>query len=602
MEKRTTIEIEINGTEILHISSFKLIQKFNKHHEFELVINYDVVEQSGTHKLDQAQKWVGTILTASFDQGANNFKGIICEIGLSQNHGLRSNIVVRGYSTTILLDSVKQIRSFSAMTLEEIVQKIADPELSGFSSMIINNSFKDQILYQTQFKESNFDFINRLSSEYGQWFYNNGVDICFGKPRDLKSVHLVLGQNLSYLNSSLRVVPLQFSYYSYQSEEDNMLDEHTGSSVNISNHYVGTAVSGSMDIFPSKGNIPVKPRPANKSQLSRFIRDHQAGQAANLTDVTGESTNSALAIGSVADINVSLRDGLDSFKKEALDKYLITEITHQIDGLGRYSNTFKGIPADVSVVPADNVHSPQAESQVATVKDNKDPSNQGRVKVQMLWQKHNETTDWIRVLTPDAGSSNLVTQNRGYVFVPEIGDQVILGFRYNDPNRPFVLGSIFHGKTGAGGYEKNHLKQISTRSGHLIEFDDEEGTQGIKITDHHKNSILIDTKGNNITITALETMTFNAKNMQINVEENMQVNVMKDMNTQVSQNHKISVAKQSTLLAENITERATNDYKITAKKVEKTADHVNINSKVENLTLYSGKSVVSKSVEKNKLF
>jgi type VI secretion system secreted protein VgrG len=51
------------------------------------------------------------------------------------------------------------------------------------------------------------------------------------------------------------------------------------------------------------------------------------------------------------------------------------------------------------------------------------------------------------------------------VFIPEIGDQVMLGFRYNDPNRPFVMGSMYNGTTGAGGQEKNHLKSIFTRGG-----------------------------------------------------------------------------------------------------------------------------------------
>ena len=51
----------------------------------------------------------------------------------------------------------------------------------------------------------------------------------------------------------------------------------------------------------------------------------------------------------------------------------------------------------------------------------------------MLWQKNNATTDWIRVLTPDGGSSEPFSKNRGYVFIPEVGDQVIVGFRYNDP-------------------------------------------------------------------------------------------------------------------------------------------------------------------------
>jgi len=96
------------------------------------------------------------------------------------------------------------------------------------------------------------------------------------------------------------------------------------------------------------------------------------------------------------------------------------------------------------------------------------------------------------------------------------------------------MGSIYHSASvDSSPLIKNHLKSIITRSGHLLEFDDSEGTQGIKLTDMHQNIIHIDTKGNNITITALENMTLNCKNMQINVGENMDVQVGKDQSSSI---------------------------------------------------------------------
>ncbi|EDM38114.1 hypothetical protein PBAL39_00827 [Pedobacter sp. BAL39] len=602
MELKTVIELEVDGTPIIHFNNFKLIQKFNSHHEFELSINYDVIEASGNIKLGEAQRWIGAVFTASFNSGQNNFRGIVCEVSLSQQHGLRSNIIVKGFSTSIVLESGPKLQSFNEKKLDEIVKKVAEKCMQGQCELSAKASYQDQIGYQTQFKESDFGFINRLSFEYGEWFYYDGVNLCFGKPDKLPEVELTLGRNLSVLNSAVRVLPMQFSNYSYQSSTDDLLDGKAEGSNSMSNSYIDTAISRSKEVFSSSSNLPVKPRTINKQQLDTLGNSRQAGIAAGLTDVHGESTVAALAIGSIADIQVSIREGLASFNQQSLDKYLITEITHEIDGLSRYKNTFKGVPADTSVIPSTPYLTPIAEAQVATVKENLDPENKGRVRVQMLWQQHNDMTDWIRVLTPDGGSSDLISQNRGYVFVPEIGDQVILGFRYNDPNRPFVMGSVFHGRTAAGGYEQNHLKSITTRSGHLIEFDDDQETQGITIRDHNSNKIHIDTKGNNITVTALETMTFNAKNLNINVQEDMTVNVNRNMITQVTQGNKINVGKQYELFADNIKSEATNNYVVNAKKVDKTADHVNINSKAENLTLFSGKSVVSKSVEKNKLF
>ena len=75
---------------------------------------------------------------------------------------------------------------------------------------------------------------------------------------------------------------------------------------------------------------------------------------------------------------------------------------------------------------------PLAETQMATVLSNADPQGKGRVRVRMNWQTDGMQTGWVRVMTPDGGSSSDVKSNRGFVFIPEVGDQVLLGFRHGD--------------------------------------------------------------------------------------------------------------------------------------------------------------------------
>ena len=132
--------------------------------------------------------------------------------------------------------------------------------------------------------------------------------------------------------------------------------------------------------------------------------------------------------------------------------YIITEITHKATDIGEYENSFKALPAYIKKLPETQITFPQAQTQQAIVVENADPKNNGRIRVKMLWQQtKNLRTPWLRVMTPDAGTSSEVATNRGMVFIPEVGDHVMLGFRYNDPNRPFVIGSLFNGKIGAGG-------------------------------------------------------------------------------------------------------------------------------------------------------
>lgn len=76
---------------------------------------------------------------------------------------------------------------------------------------------------------------------------------------------------------------------------------------------------------------------------------------------------------------------------------------------------------------------------------------------------HN-TTDFIRMMSPDAGGTDQVSQNRGYVAIPEMADQVMAGFEHNHPDRSFVMGGMFHGGIFLRVFTQNFLRSIQTKS------------------------------------------------------------------------------------------------------------------------------------------
>jgi len=97
-------------------------------------------------------------------------------------------------------------------------------------------------------------------------------------------------------------------------------------------------------------------------------------------------------------------------------------------------------------------------------------SRRGLVKVQTDWQKFkNKTTNWIRCQAPDAGKSDKVGQNRGFIHIPEKDDIVMLGFEYGSPDRPFVAGSVFTSQTGKGGDTNKKIKSLTTTNRYKIE-------------------------------------------------------------------------------------------------------------------------------------
>ncbi len=190
---------------------------------------------------------------------------------------------------------------------------------------------------------------------------------------------------------------------------------------------------------------------------------------------------------------------------------------------------------------------PLAETQMTTVLSNADPDGKGRVRVRvrMNWQTDGMQTGWVRVMTPDGGSSSDVKSNRGFVFIPEVGDQVLLGFRHGDPARPYVMGSLFNGVTGSGGFAANHKKSLTTRSGSTVTFDDTAHTILLQTT--RANKIFVDELNGTITISSAEEVNVNTKNVNINASENMNVNVGKNFNMNVGENAALSIGGDSSM-------------------------------------------------------
>ena len=240
-----------------------------------------------------------------------------------------------------------------------------------------------------------------------------------------------------------------------------------------------------------------------------------------------------LRVGSVISLYSSFLKRVGDLSEESLGNFIIIEITHEVSQGSYYKNRFKAIPATIKALPSPKVRMPLAETQMATVLSNADPEGKGRVRVRMNWQTDGMQTGWVRVMTPDGGSSSDVKSNRGFVFIPEVGDQVLLGFRHGDPARPYVMGSLFNGTTGGGGGQGNKCKSLTTRSGSSLKLDDSDGS----VTLHDKGGVSMNFDGagcssfdskKNSTLNAGQNHTINAgSNSSVNAGANYSANVGK---------------------------------------------------------------------------
>ncbi|RYG35375.1 hypothetical protein EON81_12900 [bacterium] len=110
---------------------------------------------------------------------------------------------------------------------------------------------------------------------------------------------------------------------------------------------------------------------------------------------------------------------------------------------------------------------------VGIVTDNNDPENLGRVRVMYPWLTEDHQSFWARIASPMAGAG------RGFMFLPEIDDEVLLAFEHGDIHRPYVLGGLWNGRdrppldSGSAIEDgKVRRRRIRTRYGHTIDLDD----------------------------------------------------------------------------------------------------------------------------------
>lgn len=146
-------------------------------------------------------------------------------------------------------------------------------------------------------------------------------------------------------------------------------------------------------------------------------------------------------------------------------------------------------------VEKDKVYEPM----IGIVTDNKDPSKLGRVKVKFPVVSQQDTSHWVPCVMLGAG------KNRGWFFIPEIDDEVLVLFEHGDFNKPIVIGSMWNGKDTPPDKNdgQNTRRMIKSRQGSKITFDDDKGT--ITLEDGAgKGKITIDAENKKIIIEALE--------------------------------------------------------------------------------------------------
>jgi uncharacterized protein involved in type VI secretion and phage assembly len=388
--------------------------------------------------------------------------------------------VVRGYDWAHRLQRARRTRTFLNMTDSAIAEQVAQE--AGLTVGRIDPSPIEHT-HLGQCDQTDWDFLSQRARETGfetgmrdgMFYFRKASAIIEAGP----PVELTFGQQLRAFRPRLTAGNLtpQVEVRVWDAAQATVVAARrpaaTGSA-SLAGHdpaAVATAVSSSPaqeeaaddaaetetgeELGPEE-NLGPKPaddayvvvdRPAATSAITAAATEVAAGLADHIASTFAEAHGDAAgdpAIRAGAAVEVG---GVPS---PFAGTWLVTSARHVFAvGEGGYHTTFEvsgrqdrsllGLASAAAARPAP----PRLPGLACgVVSNNNDPARRGRVKVALPWLSPAYESDWAPVLQFGAGKDS------GAMFLPEAGDEVLIGFELGDPRRPYVLGGIVNSRTG----------------------------------------------------------------------------------------------------------------------------------------------------------
>ena len=524
----------------LNVHSLSVDQKINWHHSFRIAVASESLEGKKAVNIDNSVEFLGKIVDIGITSRRTlsgdglNFKGIVTSVHIDRTFTEDNLIIISGYSPTYLLEDGLGCQSFEEKKGDQIFKSIVANYPANLLNPSAGGNYSSPIPYMVRYKETNFQFLNRLAAMYGEWFYYTGQNLIYGQIQETNQVEISLGTDLQSYEYGVTMKPANFDWLSYDYTKNNQLSKSSNSyKPTTLNAYSKKALDVASKSFAGGHKIPTMYDIKEERQLKERIEISKTNILSDTSTFSGQCTNPSITIGSNLSVYAS-NNITGVFKKIFIDRFRVIGVQHHVNQNKDYQNNFEALPFECTLPPVNpNVFKPEAEKHIAIVKENNDPDKLGRVRVQFNWQSGNDLTPWVRVSTGHASG------DRGIYFTPEIGDEVMVDFEQANPNQPYVCDTLYHGKTKPEWADPdNNFKAIKTRSGHAILLDDTDGNEVISISDKSNNLLKFDTKEKTITISSEKKLILESEEIEITASKNMKLKAGSNMNVSAAKNMK----------------------------------------------------------------
>ncbi|MBL8896539.1 MAG: type VI secretion system tip protein VgrG [Planctomycetes bacterium] len=337
-------------------------------------------------------------------------------------------------------------RIFQQKSAVEIAEAIfGEAGFSDFETSGVTGSYP-QYEYCVQWGESDFDFLSRLFEEEGIFYFfrfeaNRHVLVLADSTASYTESTIAELEYVSHEASTTQLSAWEHRFefvsgkwghtdYDFQAPTTSLLKE------------IDTVLTLPNAATFHRFEYPGRYTEAQHGEAK--VRARMEAEEAQHSVVEAQGGCPALALG------VKFRLKHTRYELDDGKSFVVTALQHAASQTGGYSNQFCCVPDDVLVrpqrrTPKPHVRGPQTAMVVGPSGAEVHTDEHGRIKVQFHWDREGQRDDasscWIRVMQPSAG------KGAGVLFLPRVGQEVVVEFLDGDPDRPLVTGAVYNANT-----------------------------------------------------------------------------------------------------------------------------------------------------------
>jgi type VI secretion system secreted protein VgrG len=524
----------VEGREIKYdISKLELHQSIDDHHVLKITLR-EIGQAAAERDFSESvpyTSFLGKSLSLTITPEGETvdasrqleFIGVVTKVDLENSIDALNVATITAHSPTIAMDGARHNAFYHDQNATDIIGSILRQYPITLGTI---DSAPGSMKFCVQYRETDFDFIARLAGESGLFALYDGKEFRLVKAGAADVEELVWRETLGSFTIGWGTESSEFSAQVYNYEQKKTYSQDTESLPPEASLSELSKISpdASKEVFTKSGFSTSPKVVADAQSLDKILQRDKGRAFGRMITCTGHSIVPAVAAGHCVKIGK-----MDKFN----GVYWVGSVKHTFDESGTYHNSFTCTPLDIAFPQSQSARGELTNLQTAVVLDNNDPESLGRIKVQFPWNESDETP-WVRMMTPHAG------QDRGWFCLPEIGDEVLVGYEQGCPDLPVALGALYnkenapHADTGD---DKNSVKMFLTRSGNKLILNDTDGGEQISIiTKDNKSQIVLDAAGPTISIESEGDISIKGNNISLESQQEFKIKSGTNLKTEAGAN------------------------------------------------------------------